>query len=155
MPCWKLFPLEMSQLCDIWWQAGLMPEIAATVGLLIGILFETRLLLALLQRQANMTRSLSVAAGALSQIMETYFDDWALTPSERDVAAFTIKGFSIAEIAKLRQSAEGTVKTHLNAIYRKAEVTGRAQLVSLLVDDLMRAPLLDQGDAAPDRQAAE
>ena len=70
--------------------------------------------------------------------------DRALTPAERDVAGFTIKGYSIAEIAQLRGSAEGTVKTHLNAIYRKAGVTGRGQLVSLLVEDLFRAPLLAQ-----------
>jgi DNA-binding CsgD family transcriptional regulator len=58
------------------------------------------------------------------------------------VAAFTIKGFTIAEIAALRGSAEGTVKTHLNAIYRKAGVQGRGQLVSLLIEELLGGPLL-------------
>lgn len=129
--------------------AGLLPELAATAGLLLGILFELWLLRRLLHRQQGMTRSLSIAAGALSQVMEGYFAEWALTPAERDVAAFTIKGFSIAEIAKLRGSAEGTIKTHLNAIYRKAGVAGRAQLVSLMVEDLMRAPLLAEGPSEP------
>ena len=44
--------------------------------------------------------------------------------------------------AKLRGSAEGTIKTHLNAIYRKSGVTGRAQLVSILIEDLMRGTLV-------------
>ncbi len=74
--------------------------------------------------------------------MEGYFEDWRLTPAEADVAAFTIKGFSIAEIATLRGSAEGTVKTHLNAIYRKAGVPGRAQLVNLLIEELLGGPLV-------------
>ena len=83
------------------------------------------------------------AAGALADVIEGCYRNWGLTASEQDVAGFTIKGYSIAEIAILRGSAPGTVKTHLNAIYRKAGVAGRGQLVSLLVEDLRRAPLLE------------
>ncbi len=89
-----------------------------------------------------MEKSLGVAAGALAELMEDYFREWGLTPSEQDVAAFTIKGYAIAEIAEMRGSAEGTVKTHLNAIYRKAGVPGRGQLVSLLIEDLLNSPLV-------------
>lgn len=120
----------------------MFPEIGATIGLFVGIAFEVRSLMSLLRRQAHMEKSLGVAAGALAELMEDYFRQWALTPSEADVAAFTIKGYSIAEIATLRGSAEGTVKTHLNAIYRKAGVQGRGQLVSLLIEDLLNAPLV-------------
>lgn len=119
-----------------------LPEIAATAGLISGILFMTLYLARLLRRQAHMERGMSVAQGALASLMEGYFAAWNLTPSEGDVAAFTIKGYSIAEIAELRGSREATVKTHLNAIYRKAGVTGRGQLVSLLVEDLMRGPIV-------------
>lgn len=61
-----------------------------------------------------------------------------LTPAEKDVALFAIKGMSIAEIAMLRETSEGTVKAQTNAIYRKAGVSGRSQLLSLFIDDLMR-----------------
>ena len=120
----------------------LLPELGAVLGLMLGIVFEIRYLLRLLRRHVQMAQGLDVAAGALGDLIEQYFVKWGLTPSEQDVAAFTIKGYSIAEIASLRGSAEGTVKTHLNAIYRKADVAGRAQLVSLLVEDLLRAPLV-------------
>lgn len=126
-----------------WWH--MLPELAATAGLFLGIVFEVRALMALLRRQAIMEKSLGVAAGALAGLMEDYFRQWGLTPSEADVAAFTIKGCSIAEIAQMRGSAEGTVKTHLNAIYRKAGVQGRGQLVSVLIEDLLNAPLLPGG----------
>lgn len=126
----------------------MLPEIGATIGLFVGIVFEVRSLMALLRRQAHMEKSLGVAAGALAELMEDYFRQWALTPSEADVAAFTIKGYSIAEIATLRGSAEGTVKTHLNAIYRKAGVQGRGQLVSLLIEDLLNAPLVPKAAVA-------
>lgn len=120
----------------------MLPELGATLGLFVGLAFEVRALLHLLRRQAVMEKSLGVAAGALGALMEDYFRQWELTPSEADVAAFTIKGFTIAEIAAMRGSAEGTVKTHLNAIYRKAGVQGRGQLVSVLIEDLLNAPLV-------------
>lgn len=120
----------------------MLPEVAATVGLVLGVAFEVHALVVLLRRQARMAQSLGVAAGALNEVMEAHFRAWALTPSEQDVATFTIKGFSIAEIATMRGSAEGTVKTHLNAIYRKAGVQGRGQLVSVLIEDLLGGPLV-------------
>ena len=48
-----------------------------------------------------------------------------------------IAGRSIAEIARLRQTKEGTVKAQGNAIYQKAGVTGRPQLPSLFIDELL------------------
>ena len=143
---WVVFVLDAgTDMVALWpnmvsdWH--MIPEIGATFGLMLAIVFEIGVLLRMLRRQASLEQGLRVAAGALAQIMEEYFRDWGLTPSEQDIAAFAIKGFSIAEIAELRGSAEGTVKTHLNAIYRKAGVAVRAQLVSLLVEDLLRAPL--------------
>jgi DNA-binding CsgD family transcriptional regulator len=123
-----------------------LPEVGAVVGLVVGIAVELRLLMRMLRRQAHMAQGLGVAAGALADVMEAYFRAWGLTPAEQDVAGFAIKGYSNAEIATLRGSAEGTVKTHMNAVFRKAGVAGRAQLVSLLVEDLFRAPLVPSGE---------
>ncbi|SIO31812.1 regulatory protein, luxR family [Vannielia litorea] len=64
-----------------------------------------------------------------------------LTPAERDVALFAMKGVSTAEIAVLRNTSEGTVKARTAAIYRKAGVTGRPQLMSHFIEDLMGGPL--------------
>lgn len=124
-------------------------ELLANLGLVAGIIFEGAYLVRLLRRQAHAERALSAASGAFHEVMEGYFEDWRLTPAEADVAAFTIKGFSIAEIAALRGSAEGTVKTHLNAIYRKAGVPGRAQLVNLLIEELLGGPLVRPEVATP------
>lgn len=119
----------------------LVPEIAACLGLISGIVGLAFYLARVLRRQAHMERGMSVAQGALASLIDGYFATWGLTPSEADVATFTIKGYAIAEIAVLRGSREATVKTHLNAIYRKAGVAGRGQLVSLLIEDLMRGPI--------------
>lgn len=125
------------------WQVRETLEIAAAVGLLVGLALN---LLALLQLRAERNRAedrLRVAAGAFQAVLEERFADWGLTPAERDVALFVIKGLTMAEIARLREASEGTVKAQTNAIYRKAGVTGRPQLVSLFIEDLM------DGRAAP------
>ncbi|SDJ21987.1 regulatory protein, luxR family [Lutimaribacter saemankumensis] len=127
----------------------LIVETVAALGLVVGIVFELRYLFRLLRRKAHVERGLSIAAGALHEVMEAYFDTWALTPAERDVATFALKGMSNTEIAELRGSAEGTVKAHLNGIYRKAGVSGRGALLSLLVEDLMQSPLLDGAARGP------
>jgi DNA-binding CsgD family transcriptional regulator len=64
-------------------------------------------------------------------------NEWGLTPAEQDVALFAIKGFSTREISEMRNTSEGTIKAQTNAIYRKAGVSGRPQLLSLFIDDLM------------------
>ena len=116
-------------------------EIAVSICLAASVVVEMFILSRLLRRQIHLEKGISVAAGALSDLIDEYYATWGLTPSEQDVATFAIKGYSTAEIANLRGSSEGTIKTHLNAIYRKADVPGRAQLVSVLVEDLLRAPI--------------
>ncbi|MCI5112993.1 MAG: LuxR C-terminal-related transcriptional regulator [Marivita sp.] len=115
-------------------------ELLAVLGLIAAVVFESRYLTALLRRKAHLEEQLGLAAGAFHDIVEARFDTWSLTPSERDVAHFTLKGFGIAEIAQMRGSAEGTVKAHLNGIYRKAGVTGRGAFVGLFIEDLMSIP---------------
>jgi DNA-binding CsgD family transcriptional regulator len=116
-------------------------ELVANLGLIAALYVEFRVLKALIARQREMDRTLSVATGSLFRVMEADFAEWGLTRAEADVAHFTIKGFSVAEVAQMRKSSEGTVKSQLNAIYRKSGLTGRAQLVSLLIEELLQGPL--------------
>lgn len=112
-------------------------ETAATLALTAGIAFEIRVLMRLLERKAHLERQMTLAARAFYDIIEARFAAWGLTNAERDVAHFTVKGLSIADIASLRQSATGTVKSQLNAIYRKAGVGNRGELLSVLIEDLL------------------
>jgi DNA-binding CsgD family transcriptional regulator len=115
-------------------------EALAVVALLAAIAVEVRALMTLLRRKAHLEEQLGLAAGAFHSIAENRFSQWALTPSERDVAMFTLKGLTIPEIAGLRGTAEGTVKAHLGGIYRKAGVNGRGAFLSLFIEELMAAP---------------
>jgi DNA-binding CsgD family transcriptional regulator len=119
----------------------LVMECLATLALTAAAVLEFRLLQSLLHRHSTAERSLKIARGEMQEVVDTYFRDWGLTAAEADVASMTIKGFSISEISQMRQAREGTVKTQLTAIYRKAGVAGRSQLGSLLIEDLMGTPL--------------
>jgi DNA-binding CsgD family transcriptional regulator len=114
-------------------------ELAATGGLVLGAVLGGLLLRSSLRRTREAENALRAASGAFMELVDDHFTEWGLTAAERDVALFALKGMSIAEIAELRQTSQGTVKAQTNAIYRKAGVSGRPQLLSLFVDELMDA----------------
>ncbi|MGL6209477.1 MAG: helix-turn-helix transcriptional regulator [Paracoccaceae bacterium] len=128
----SLWPGPMS------WEMREGMELGAALGLLIGLVLAVVLFWRTLAERNLAQERLRRASGAFMDLLEERFVEWGLTPAERDVALFAIKGMSTAEIAGLRATSEGTVKAQTNAIYRKAGVTGRPQLLSLFIDDLMR-----------------
>lgn len=130
------------------WEFRELMEIGSAVGLILGVILGAVLLRQALVERNRAEERLRRASGAFMDLLQERFEAWGLTPSERDVALFAIKGMSTAEIAGLRSTSEGTVKAQTNAIYRKAGVTGRPQLLSLFIDDLM-------SDTGPVRQAIE
>jgi DNA-binding CsgD family transcriptional regulator len=120
-------------------------EIGAALGLILGVVLGGFALRESFRRTRRAEEALRRASTAFMEVLEERFTDWGLTPAERDVALFAIKGMSTQEIATLRSTSEGTVKAQTNAIYRKAGVTGRPQLLSLFIDDLM-----EQGPRKPE-----
>ena len=118
-------------------------EYFIAAALLVGVLITGRELSRVIRRNIRLTDQVRAASGEFSKLLDERFVDWGLTASERDVAILSIKGLSVAEIASARGSAEGTVKAHSAALYRKASVTGRLQLLSLFVDELVEAPMID------------
>lgn len=132
-----VFSVTGVRVHPIAWQTREFLEIGAALGLGIGFFLGAVALRRTRQRQKLAEDRLRVASGAFMDLLEERFAEWALTPAERDVALFSIKGMSTQEIAGLRNTSEGTVKAQTNAIYRKAGVTGRPQLLSHFIDDLM------------------
>ncbi|SMX31495.1 helix-turn-helix transcriptional regulator [Actibacterium lipolyticum] len=125
------------------WQTREFLEVGAAVGLLLGVVLGAIALRWAMQRSDRYKQQLRVASGAFAELLQDRFDDWALTPAEKDVALFAIKGLSTHEIAAVRNTSEGTVKAQTNAIYRKAGVSGRPQLLSLFIEDLMGDALVE------------
>ena len=124
-------------IAPINWQFYEFIEIGAAIGLVLGVVFGTLAVRRSVRDAARMKSQLRAASGAFMELLEERFAEWSLTPAEHDVALFAIKGLTISEIANIRSTSEGTVKAQTNAIYRKSGVNGRAQLLSLFIDDLM------------------
>ena len=128
-------------LPPIGWQAYELIQIGAALGLVLGIVMGGIALRRAHRRTARVEAQLRAASGAFMDLMQERFAQWGLTAAERDVALFSIKGLSTADIAAMRETSEGTVKAQTNAIYRKAGVSGRPQLLSLFIEDLMDGPV--------------
>lgn len=126
------------------WRAHEAIELGAVLGLLIGFAIGLRMLVLTMRRNKVVEGQLRIASGAFAELLEERFQEWGLTPAERDVAWFTLKGFSNAEIAALRKTSDGTVKAQSFAIFRKAGVSGRPQLLSLFIEDLLDEAYKDQ-----------
>ncbi|MEI6097447.1 MAG: helix-turn-helix transcriptional regulator [Alphaproteobacteria bacterium] len=120
------------------WEMREILEISAALGLIAGAVLGWLAMKRMVDDRNTAQERLRRASAAFLDLLEERFAEWNLTPAERDVALFAIKGMSTAEISVLRTTSEGTVKAQTNAIYRKAGVSGRSQLLSLFIDDLMR-----------------
>lgn len=129
------------------WKTRELMEIGAAIGLILGLVLGAIALTRTIRQRNLAEERLRRASSDFMEMLEENFATWGLTAAERDVALFAIKGMSTTEIATLRNTSEGTVKAQTNAIYRKAGVTGRPQLLSLFIEDLMRS------DVAPAKAA--
>ncbi len=154
---WSLFALQavcvayflMDVAWDLLWPTSVnrlaesdIIEALVTIAMVFGLIFTGSELRRLMSRHDHLEDQIKVASGAFNDVMEARFVSWSLTSAEREVAILAIKGFSIAEMAELRDTKQGTVKAQCAAVYKKADVAGRLQLLSVFLDDLMSDTLI-------------
>ena len=119
------------------WVAHEIIELITLIGFLVGGALIWLSQKQLKVRNSEIEQLLKAAQGEFFAMVHAQFDRWGLSNAERDIALLTVKGLSVAEIAELRQTSQGTVKSQNNAIYRKAGVKTRTQLVGYLIDELL------------------
>lgn len=119
----------------------------ASVGLIIGAVVSIMFLRRSLARMETLNRQIDVASGNFQNHLMRFFGEWQFTPSEQSVAICAMKGFSNAEIAALRGTSASTVKSQMNAIYRKSELGNRQQLISFLVEELLAGVSITEADS--------
>ena len=90
-------------------------------------------------------REAKEALEGLGEAIDRQFDRWELTPAEREVALFLLKGFSHKEIAEYRDVSDRTVRQQAHAVYEKADVSGRAELSAFFLEDLLLPSLETEG----------
>lgn len=125
------------QLAFLPWSAVELVELLASVGMLLGVISSVLLVRESARRMRQVSDRVNAASGELHQYLETQFTEWNLTPTEKAVALYIVKGFSNQEIANLRGTTESTVKSQISSIFRKSDVSNRQQLVSWVIEDLI------------------
>lgn len=119
----------------------LILESVAAAALVAGVIFLMIELRGLLTRMSHMQIGLDVARGHLAEVIDAFFDQWNLTAAERDVAIMILKGLDNDSIARVRKTASGTVRAQATNIYSKSATDGRAQFISLFMEELMAGEL--------------
>lgn len=114
-------------------------ELLAALGMLLGVISGMLLFREGHKRMMEAERRMNAAAGEFHEHLLSQFDEWELTPTEKDIALYVVKGFSNLEIASLRGTTESTVKSQVSAIFRKSGVNSRQQLATWAVEDLIEA----------------
>lgn len=73
----------------------------------------------------------------LGAAIDAQFERWGLSSAEREVALLLLKGLAHKEIADVRGTSEKTVRQQALSAYRKAGLTGRAELSAFFLEDLL------------------
>ncbi len=122
--------------------------VALAIILIVWILYEQRQQVAQIQKlktdlaQSEQQRGkansyILSARKQLSEVISKQFDEWNLTQSEKEVGWLLLKGFSLKEIAAIRDTLEKTVRQQASAIYKKSQLSGRHAFSAWFIEDLL------------------
>jgi DNA-binding CsgD family transcriptional regulator len=132
-------------------------SVAAAVGLFNRIeqqVTETREIVAALDKArldgAQWRAAVEDHVEGLKSAIDRQFDDWTMSPAERDIALLILKGFSHKEIANLRTTSERTIRQQAQSVYRKSGLPGKYALSAFFLEDLLGA----EGDRSRPRAQA-
>ncbi len=112
-------------------------ELIAVIAMTVSLFVLGWILVDHIRQNLRYKETVRTASGELLKIISQKFDEWKLSESEREIALLLIKGLSVNEIAQIRNTRPGTIKSQSNAIYRKAGLRGRSELVAYFVEDLL------------------
>jgi DNA-binding CsgD family transcriptional regulator len=73
----------------------------------------------------------------LGVAIQDQFNRWGLSKAEAEVGLLLLKGLSHKEIGAVRGTGERTAKEQARAVYRKSGLSGRANLSSFFLEDLL------------------
>jgi len=83
---------------------------------------------------------IGTSAKQIRDSIDHQFELWHLSHSEKDIALLLIKGFSMKEIAEIRQTHEKTVRHQATIIYKKSALSGRQELAAFFLEDILSTP---------------
>lgn len=112
-------------------------EITEVIFAVLGFLSGMTATIRYYRDNSRLNRRVGNVQKKFETLVADIFREWQLTDAESEIALLLIKGFSISEISNIREKSEGTVKNQCSAVYRKAGVASKQQLVSSVLDMLI------------------
>lgn len=73
----------------------------------------------------------------LGEEIDAQLRRWNLTGAEREIALLLLKGYGHKEIAALLDRSDRTIRQHAVSVYRKSDLSGRAELAAFFLEDLL------------------
>lgn len=128
------------------WTVMEVIEVAASLGMLLGVGTTFLLVSQEGQRIRSVERKVEAASGELDTYLRDQFYEWGLSPTERHITILVMKGFSNQEVAKFRGTSESTVKSQISTIFKKSGTSSRTQLVTWLLEDVIERLSSDRED---------
>jgi DNA-binding CsgD family transcriptional regulator len=125
-------------------------SLALTIGAAVGVTLLAQRMQTQHEEKMTLIRDLAIAQaegnGWRSRVrshlaglragMDRQFEEWGMTPAEREVGLLILKGLSHKEIATLRATTEATVRQQAQSIYRKANLPGKTAFSAYFLEDL-------------------
>lgn len=115
----------------------LVMEIAASLGLGVAYAMLRRDMRRAISAMDGESRKLRTLRSEFDGFLQERFKLWGLSPAEADIALLTLRGLKISEIAVLRDTREGTIKSQLSAIFSKSGVHTRTAFVAQFMDEFL------------------
>ena len=119
------------------WGLHIISEVIIAFALIAGVVLGAWQAKRMIEQARRDAETLLIARGAVADLLGMRFQQWRLSEAEAEVALFALKGCEVAEIATLRNVAEGTVRAQLTSIYSKSGVSSRHGLLALFFEDLI------------------
>lgn len=85
-----------------------------------------------------MNKGINTALEGLATAIDRQFNRWRLTPAEREIALFLLRGLSFKQVARAREASERTVRQQAHLLYRKAGLSSRAELAAFFLGGMLR-----------------
>ena len=115
----------------------LIMECLVAVALLLAVVISAGQLRRAIDEAHKRDNALKMARGSTAELLDYKFREWSLSRAEAEIALYAMNGCSIAEIARMRNAAEGTVRSQLSQIYSKAGVASQAMLLAHFIEELV------------------
>lgn len=112
-------------------------EVLAVALLYFGYFVASREFRELRLRERAKSKLLTSLRGEFDTVVFDQFAKWGLTESESDIALLSLRGLRVCDIAEIRTTKVGTIKAQLHAVFRKANVRTRSELLGFFMDEIL------------------